>query len=160
MDSWSSGYCDWLWRTCSWDDTWLPARMVYLGEYHRQSRYRVSQKGTCTCMYVIFICKTHLSHACDCVHHSCASVHVNDCASVHVHVHGCDHDHGCVSVHDLSIKMQVQYIIYINLLVTRKQFLWYFKKEGVRGGGGGSGSRRPTLLPSNCFRINCWNNKS
>ena len=148
MDSWSSGFCDWLWRTCSWDDTWLPAQMVYLGEYHRQSRYRVSQKGTCTCIYVIFICKTHLSHACDCVHHSCASVHVNDCASVHVHVHGCDHDHGCVSVHDLSIKMQVQYIIYINLLVTRKQFLWYFKKEGVRGGGGGSGSRRPTLLPS------------
>ena len=148
MDSWSSGFCDWLWRTCSWDDTWLPAQMVYLGEYHRQSRYRVSQKGTCTCMYVILICKTHLSHACDCVHHSCASVHVNDCASVHVH--GCDHDHGCVSVHDLSIKMQVQYIIYINLLVTRKQFLWYFKKEGVR---------RPTLLPSNCFRINCWNNK-
>ena len=74
-------------------------------------------------MYVIFICKTHLSRVCDCVHHSCAGVHVNDCASVHVHVHGCDHDHGRVSVHDLSIKMQVQYIIYINLLVTRKQFL-------------------------------------
>ena len=87
-------------------------------------------------MYVIFLCKTHLSHACDCVHHSCASVHVNDCASVHVHVHGCDHDHGRASVHDLSIKMQVQYIIYINLLVTRKQFLGYFKKEGVQGGGG------------------------
>ena len=61
---------------------------------------------------------------------------MNDCASVHVHVHGCDHDHGHASVHDLSIKMQVQYIIYINLLVTRKQFLGYFKKEGVRGGGG------------------------
>ena len=75
------------------------------------------------CMCVIFICKTHLSRACDCVHHSCASVRVNDCASVHVHVHGCDHVHGCVSVHDLSIKIQVQYIIYINLLVTRKQFL-------------------------------------
>lgn len=62
---------------------------------------------------------------------------MNDCASVHVHVHGCDHDHGRASVHDLSIKMQVQYIIYINLLVTRKQFLGYFKKEGVQGGGGG-----------------------
>ena len=59
---------------------------------------------------------------------------MSDCVSVHVHVH--DHDHGRASVHDLSIKMQVQCIIYINLLVTRKQFLGYFKKEGVRGGGG------------------------
>ena len=33
MDSWSSAFCDWLRRTCSCDDTWLPAQIVYLGEY-------------------------------------------------------------------------------------------------------------------------------
>ena len=79
---------------------------------------------------------------------------MSDCASVHVHVHGCDHDHGRVSVHDLSIKMQVQCIIYINLLVTRKQFLRYFKKEGVRGGGGAvTGDPHSCLLID--FEINC-----
>ena len=137
MDSWSCAFCDWLWRTCSWDDTWLPARMVYLGEYHKQSRYRVSQKGTCTCMYVIFICKTHLSRACDCVHHSCVSVHVSDCASVHVHVHGCDHDHGCVSVHDLSIKMQVQYNYNVHKFTCHKKTVSLIFQEGGGSGWGG-----------------------
>ena len=45
MDGWSSTFCDWLQRTCSRDDTWLPARIFYLGEYRGHSRYRVSQKG-------------------------------------------------------------------------------------------------------------------
>ena len=45
MDGWSSTFCDWLRRTCSPDNIWLPARIVYLGEYCGHSRYRVSQKG-------------------------------------------------------------------------------------------------------------------
>ena len=45
MDGWSSTFCDWLRRTCSRDNIWLPARIVYLGEYCGHSRYRVSQKG-------------------------------------------------------------------------------------------------------------------
>ena len=45
MGGWSSTFCDWLRTTCSRDDTWLPARIVYLGEYRGHSRYRVSQKG-------------------------------------------------------------------------------------------------------------------
>ena len=45
MDGWSSTFCDWLRRTCSRDNIWLPAQIVYLGEYCGHSRYRVSQKG-------------------------------------------------------------------------------------------------------------------
>ena len=45
MDGWSSTFCDWLRRTCSRDNIWLPAWIVYLGEYCGHSRYRVSQKG-------------------------------------------------------------------------------------------------------------------
>ena len=31
MDGWNSAFCDWLQKTCSPDDTWLPARIIYLG---------------------------------------------------------------------------------------------------------------------------------
>ena len=33
MDGCSRAFCDWLRRTCSRDDTWFPARIVYLYVY-------------------------------------------------------------------------------------------------------------------------------
>ena len=64
---------------------------------------------------------------------------MNDCASVHVHVHG------CASVHDLSIKMQVQYIYNLHKFTCHKKTVSLIFQEGggsgvcvcVCGGGGG-----------------------
>lgn len=132
MDSWSSVPA-----------LWLVVKNLFLGWHLVTSSdglfRRVSQAVKIeflkkahvdVCMYVIFICKTHLSRACDCVHHSCASVHVSDCASVHVHVHGCDHDHGCVSVHDLSIKMQVQFNYNLHKFTCHKKTVSLIFQEG------------------------------